>query len=103
MCSQQKVKPVAGGWEFESVCSVPGAGGTVTSHGSATGDFSSKYVVKVHSTTTGSSIPQANGEHDIQMSATWEGPCPADMKAGDMLLPGGVKMSGDAMRAARGK
>lgn len=103
-CSQAKVKPVAAdSWEFESTCTMPNGGGTVTSHGTATGDFSSKYVVKVRSTTSGSSMPQANGEHEIQMTATWEGPCPADMKPGDMLLPGGVKISQDAMRAAQGR
>jgi hypothetical protein len=103
-CAQAKVKPIAAdSWEFESTCTIPGGGGTVTSHGTATGDFSSKYVVKVRSTTTGSSMPQANGEHEIQMTATWEGPCPADMKPGDMLLPGGVKISQDAMRAAQGR
>jgi hypothetical protein len=103
-CTQNKVKPVAGGgWEFESVCTLANGGGTVTSHGTATGDFSSKYVVKVHSTTQGSSMPQADGEHDMQMTATWEGPCPADMKPGDMLLPGGVKISADTMRSARGR
>ena len=50
------------------------------------------------STTTGGPLPQANGVHKIAIEATWQGPCPADMKPGDMEMPGGMKINmNDAM------
>jgi hypothetical protein len=32
-----------------------------------------------------------NGTHDMTLEASWQGPCPAGMQPGDMLLPGGMK------------
>ncbi|WP_293376383.1 DUF3617 family protein [Phenylobacterium sp.] len=96
-CQEHSFKPhPGGGWDFHSVCKL-GESGTVTSDGSATGDFNSHYTVTLTSTTTGSPMPQANGEHKTVMEASWSGPCPADMKPGDMEMPGGFKinMSGD--------
>jgi hypothetical protein len=70
-----------------------GESGTVTSDGSATGDFSSHYKVEVNAVTSGSPMPQANGPHKVAIEATWTGPCPADMKAGDMEMPGGMRIN----------
>ena len=96
-CSEQKISGHGGGWDFHSVCAIPG-GGTTTSDGTATGDFNSHYKVDVTSTTTGGPMPQANGVHKVSIEATWQGPCPADMKPGDMSLPGGMKINmNDAM------
>lgn len=88
-CSKNSVTPTAGGWKFESECDMGGAGHLVST-GTATGDFNSKYTVKINSVTTGSSMPQANGAHEMSIDATWEGACPAGMKAGDvnMTVPG---------------
>jgi hypothetical protein len=97
MCSENTVTPTAGGWSFKSVCSMGQGGGTVTSTGSATGDFNSHYVVKASTVTAGSSMAQANGTHDVSIEATWEGPCPAGMKPGDMQLPGGVTINAAKM------
>lgn len=92
-CSEQSVKPhMGGGWEFHAVCKM-GESGTVTSDGQATGDFGSHYTVDVTSTTAGSPMAQANGVHKIKIDAVWKGPCPADMRPGDMTLPGGMKMN----------
>ena len=97
-CSQQSMTPhLGGGWDFHSVCNM-GQSGTVTSDGTARGDFNSHYTVEVTSTTTGGPMPQANGVHKISIEATWQGPCPADMKPGDMEMPGGMKINmNDAM------
>lgn len=92
MCSKNVITPTPGGWSFESVCSMGGAG-TIATTGKATGDFNSKYVLKATSVTTGSSMPQANGTHDMEVTATWEGPCPAGMKPGDLTLPNGMTMN----------
>jgi hypothetical protein len=92
-CTEERVTPhLGGGWDFHSVCKM-GESGTVTSDGSATGDFNSYYKVEVNSVTSGSPMPQANGPHKIAIDATWNGPCPADMKPGDMEMPGGVKIN----------
>jgi hypothetical protein len=92
-CEQQSVTPhPGGGWDFHAVCAM-GESGTVTSDGSATGDFGSHYKVAVTSVTTGSPMPQANGAFKTAIEATWIGPCPAGMKAGDMELPGGMRIN----------
>jgi hypothetical protein len=106
-CKEQSITPhMGGGWDFHSVCNM-GESGTVTSNGSATGDFNNHYTMTLTSTTAGSPMPQANGEHKTVIEATWSGPCPSDMKPGDMEMPGGFKinMSGDgpAMVSGAGK
>lgn len=97
-CTDERINAhLGGGWDFHSVCPM-GESGTVTSDGSATGDFGSHYTVAVTSTTAGSPMAQANGVHKINIEATWKGPCPADMKPGDMAMPGGMKINmGEAM------
>lgn len=103
MCAKNAITPAAGGWAFESECDMGQAGKTVTK-GTATGDFNSRYVIKATSTTTGASMAQANGAHEMEMTAAWEGPCPAGMKPGDMSLPGGMTINLDQMSAmGRGK
>jgi len=103
-CTQQTVTPhPGGGWDFHAVCPM-GESGTITSDGSATGDFGSHYKVEVTSVTTGSPMAQANGTHKTSIEATWTGPCPADMKAGDMEMPGGMRINmTDAMNGAAAK
>jgi len=91
-CTEQRVTPhLGGGWDFHSVCQM-GESGTITSDGSATGDFNSHYKVEVTAVTAGSPMAQANGTHQTVIEATWVGPCPADMKPGDMDI-GGYKIN----------
>jgi len=100
-CAKNVVTPTAGGWAFESECDM-GQGGHIVSKGSATGDFNSKYVVKVSSTTTGAAYAQANGPHEMTLTAEYQGACPADMKGGDVQMPGmpaGMKLNLEDMRA----
>ncbi|THD59475.1 DUF3617 family protein, partial [Phenylobacterium sp.] len=85
-CTHETVTPLpGGGWRFHAVCHM-GESGTVTSDGQATGDFSSHYKVEVNSVTEGSPMAQANGAHTTTIEADWLGPCPPDMKAGDMQV-----------------
>jgi len=91
-CEQTSITPAPGGWSFSSVCSM-GSGGTVTSQGTATGDFGSHYVVEATSSTTGAGAPQMNGEHKMKIEASWKGPCPDGMRPGDMELPNGMKIN----------
>lgn len=92
-CARVKVTPrLTGGWEFTSSCDM-GSAGHIDSHGVATGDFNNHYAVDIDSTTSGSSMPSANGSHKMKIDAVWQGPCPAGMKPGDMALPGGMKIN----------
>jgi hypothetical protein len=102
-CEQETITPHAGGgWDFHAVCKM-GESGTITSDGQATGDFSSHYKVEVNSVTTGSPMAQANGAHKTTIEAAWTGPCPADMRAGDMEMPGGMRINmADAMSGKPG-
>lgn len=91
-CDHTEVKAkLGGGWEFNSSCDM--GSGHIVSHGVASGDFNSHYTVDIDSTTTGSPMPQANGSHKMKIDAVWQGPCPADMKPGDMTLPSGMKIN----------
>jgi hypothetical protein len=94
MCTQNAFTPGPGGsWSFTSECDM-GSGGKTVTKGVASGDFGSAYRLDMTSTTTGAGAPQMNGEHKMAMDAAWKGPCPADMKPGDMkLLPGGMKVN----------
>ena len=101
-CPEQTItQHMGGGWDFHSVCK-SAAGGTTTSSGTATGDFGSHYKVEATSTTTGGPMPEANGEHKVAIEATWQGPCPAGMKPGDMELPGGMKINMNDMMSGKG-
>jgi len=81
-----------GGWQFSSVCDM-GSGGKTTTSGVATGDFNAHYQITAESSTVGAAAPQMNGLRKMTIDAAWQGPCPADMKGGDMALPGGLKIN----------
>jgi len=100
MCSKNSITATPGGYAFESECDM-GNMGHVVSKGAVTGDFSSAYTVKTTSTTTGSSMPQANTTSEMTLTAKWEGACPAGMKGGDITLPGGVKINMESMAAKK--
>jgi hypothetical protein len=92
-CRQNTVSPrPGGGWEFSSTCDM-GDGGQTSTKGSVTGDFATAYKLTAQSTVTGARAPQMNGTHEMSLEATWQGPCPAGMQPGDMLLPGGMKIN----------
>lgn len=91
-CSESAVSAIPGGYAFRSVCDM-GEGGKVTSQGKAVGDFGAKYRVDIESTTTGAAGPEMNGVRKFAMDAEWKGPCPADMKPGDIALPNGLKIN----------
>lgn len=94
MCAKNVITATPGGYAFESECDM-GQMGKTSGKGTVTGDFSSAYVVKTTSTTTGSSMPQANKTSEMTLTAKWEGACPAGMKGGDVKIsvPGGPEMT----------
>jgi len=92
-CSQSQVTPrVGGGWSFTASCNM-GQTGVTTTKGEVTGDFAKAYKVSAQNTIAGAASPQMNGTHQMTIEATWKGPCPAGVKAGDVILPGGMKIN----------
>ncbi|HZK98397.1 MAG TPA: DUF3617 family protein [Caulobacteraceae bacterium] len=76
-----------GSWSFLSVCEIdPGA--TVTTKGSATGDFRTTYSVEATGSTTGAAQSSMNGVHHIAIDARWAGPCPKGQTGGDVTTGG---------------
>ena len=68
-----------GGMEFDAVCRTKGR--TVTTHGVATGDFSSAYTLDL-TTRMDPPPPGMDGGAKIQIQARWLGPCKPGQKPG---------------------
>lgn len=98
LCPDQTMSRTPAGWSFASTCQL-GPAGTVHTVGQASGDFGARYTVHSESDTTGSQFARLNGHHVTDLTATYEGPCPADMAPGDVLLPNGMKVNPQKMMA----
>ena len=90
VCSKQDIQKTATGYVSDTVCGV--AGMTITSHAEITGDFNSAYTVKStsHSERGPGAAPR---DSSTTIEAKWLGACKPDQKAGDIVMPGGVKMN----------
>jgi hypothetical protein len=99
MCAKQDMQKTATGMVVDATCTVSGV--TSVSHTEINGDFNSAYTVKVLSKNTGApaGVP---AETVTVMEARWAGSCAADQKAGDMIMPGGVKINIKDMQALKG-
>ena len=98
MCSKQDILKTATGYVTDSVCGI--AGMTIKSHAEITGDFNSAYTVKSTSHSEGG----AGGARDsaATIEAKWLGACKADQRAGDIVMPGGMKMNIKDMEKLKG-
>jgi hypothetical protein len=98
----QSTTPTPGGWSFKSECDM-GSGGHISSTGSATGDYNSKYVIKSTSTTTGAALAQLNRTSESTVTVEFKGACPSGWAGGDTEIPGyGRINAGAMMKSARG-
>ena len=90
VCSKQDIQKTATGFVSDSVCGI--AGMSITSHAEITGDFNSAYTVKStsHSEHGPTGVPR---DSTTVIEAKWLGACKADQKAGDIMMPGGMKMN----------
>src|ERR1700682_3629716 len=90
MCSKQDVQKTATGYVSDSVCQVGAM--SITSHSDIVGDFNSAYTVKSTSHHEGgsASVPR---DSTTTGEAKWMGACKPDQKAGDIVMPGGLKMN----------
>jgi hypothetical protein len=92
-CRQRAVsRGLDGAYSFATTCDM-GQAGVTTSKGTLSGDLSSAYRVHAESDVAGSSIASMNGHHVTEIAATWLGPCPAGMIAGDILMANGMKIN----------
>lgn len=83
-----------GGWRYRTVCDYSAmGGGTSVSEGVMTGDLTTGYTSRTTVTTTGAQVAHMNGAVSITGEGVHEGPCPADMKPGDMVITGGMKFN----------
>ena len=85
-CSKRDVQKSAATTMIDTVCNV--AGKNRTSHIVIAGSFDSEYSMTVTS--------HAEGEPErpaVTVNAKWLGPCAADQRPGDMIMPNGMKMN----------
>jgi Protein of unknown function (DUF3617) len=98
-CTKNDTQKTATGYVTDSVCSFGGT--TMTSHSEVTGDFNSAYSVKVTSHNDGAPAG-APRDTDMTLQAKWLGPCKADQKPGDIVMPGGFQMNITDMEKLKG-
>ena len=91
MCSKQDIQKTATGYVSDSVCGI--AGMTIKSHAEINGDFNSAYTVKTSSHAQGGAAGAAGRDTTMTLEAKWLGACKPDQKAGDILMPGGMKIN----------
>jgi hypothetical protein len=99
-CSKRDIKKTAGGMVIDATCTISGT--TVSSHTEITGSFDSAYTMKITSDSAGPRPAGAPGQFTMTMEAKWLGPCKPDQKPGDMLMPGGMKINVQNLRAPGG-
>lgn len=99
MCSKQDMQKTATGMVIDATCTIDGVAST--SRTTIEGDFNSAYTVKVSSRQAGgpADVPE---KIDMTMQAKWLGACKAGQKAGDIVMPGGIKMNIKDMQALHG-
>ena len=89
-CTTQQSRDGSGNMVFDATCDIGGR--KTKSHTVISGDFQSHYEIDIVSDSEGGN-PALPKHAEITQQATWVGACPADMKPGDMLLPGGRKVN----------
>lgn len=94
-CQATETRPrPGGGWTFRTSCDMSAlGGGTSVTEGEITGDLNSGYSSRSTVTTTGAEVTHMNRAVTIASTGTYEGPCPADMKPGDIEIPGGTRFN----------
>jgi hypothetical protein len=90
VCSKRDVQQTATGYAMDTVCSVVGV--SMTTHSEISGDFGSAYTITTtaHSDRAVAGLPK---DTTTTIAARWLGPCKADQKPGDIVMPGGLKLN----------
>jgi Protein of unknown function (DUF3617) len=85
-CPKPDVQESGAAITIDSVCKT--AGKTTTAHIVITGSLESKYTMTMTSQAPGKSVAAS-----MTLSAEWLGPCRADQRPGDVILPDGTKVN----------
>jgi hypothetical protein len=96
-CSKRDVQKSGDTTTVDSVCT-GATGKTSTNHMVITGSFESAYTMTI--TTQREGIPAPS---TITIAAKWAGPCAADQKPGDMIMPDGRKVNLTDMQKRAGQ
>jgi hypothetical protein len=96
-CSKRDWKQVSGGYEFDTVCTFGGT--THKSKGKVTGSMDTGYKMVID--TQYDPPMQGMSTNHMEMEAKWTGACPADMRPGDVIMPGGHRMNIEDMKGMR--
>jgi hypothetical protein len=99
ICSKNDTVKTATGYTTDAVCTINGT--SLTSHADVSGDFNSAYTVTVTSHSQGG-VAGAARDSTMTMQAKWLGACKPDQKAGDIVMPGGLKMNVKDMEKLKG-
>jgi hypothetical protein len=86
-CAKRDVQKSGDTLTIDATCTT--AGRTTTSHAVVIGSFDSTYTMTV--TTQGDGV--ARGTHTVTITAKWLGPCAADQRPGDMIMPNGMTVN----------
>jgi hypothetical protein len=90
-CSKRDISTSGNQTVIDSVCTVSGK--TMISHTVVTGSFDSAYVMNITTKSDGPLAPGEMSELSMTLQGKWLGPCAADQKPGDMIMPGGMKIN----------
>ena len=90
-CDTSKVARNGDKLVVDAVCRLGRTGSKATTHAVVTGKFDTAY--KIESTSTFDPPIQGKAQGNTVMEAKWTGPCKADQRPGDVILPNGVKMN----------
>ena len=99
ICSKQDIQKTSTGYVSDSVCGV--AGMTIKAHAEIIGDFNSAYTVKSTSHSEGG-MAGTGRDNSTTIEAKWLGACKPDQKAGDIMMPGGMKINIKDMEKLKG-
>jgi hypothetical protein len=98
VCSKRDVQHQGSQIITDTVCTI--AQSQVTSHAVMTFENSSSFTIEVHSSYNPALFGKT--ESNSTQSGKWVGACPSDMKAGDVLMPNGMKINLNAMLESKG-
>jgi hypothetical protein len=87
VCPKRDVRQSGDTVTIDAACTVVNK--TATTHAVVTGNLDSAYVMTV--TAQGEALPA--GTMTMTMTGKWLGPCTADQKPGDMIMPNGLKLN----------
>ena len=89
-CTKHEMAQAAdGSWHFSTACDM-GGWGKVATEGVMHGDFANHYVIEAQRQTVGAARSSADGPDRMKADVRRIGDCPAGMKPGDVILPGGA-------------